>query len=93
MHSQAVSSAEAENSINKSDPCGAADVFLISLPSTIESWNWLSLQHLPNAEVCVVAAEQKQSPDQMKQKTENRFSLWGAWIGRIAPLLNPKVCP
>lgn len=47
------------DSINKSDPHGAADVFLISLCSTIESRNWLSLQHLPNSEVCVFAALQK----------------------------------
>lgn len=93
MHSQAVCSGEAENNINKSDPCGAADVFLISLCSAIESWNWLSLQHLPNSEVCAAAAEQKQSPDQMKQKAENRFPLWGAWIGGIANLLKPNVYP
>lgn len=83
MPSQAVCSREAENNINKSEPCGAADVFLISLCSATESWNWLSLQHLPNSEVCVIAAEQKQPWDQTKQKAENGFSLLGAWIGGL----------
>lgn len=45
------------NGINKWSPqCG--DVFFISLCSAIKGKNWLSLQHPPNLEVCVVAAEQ-----------------------------------
>lgn len=85
------------DSINKSDPYGAADVFLISLCSAIESHNWLSLQHLPNSEVCVFAAVQKKKKESLqikpKQEAENRFSLWGACIRRIVPLLEPKVYP
>lgn len=88
-----VFSGEAENNINKSKPCGAADVFLVSLPAT-ESWNWLSLQHLPNSQVCVATAEQKQSWDKTKQEAENGFSLLGAWIGWIVHLFfKPNVCP
>lgn len=94
MHSQAVCSGESwrHNSINKSDPYGAADVFLISLCSTIESSNWLSLQHLPNSLVCVFAAVlKKKKVSRQSGRLRIDFSLWGACICRIVPLLKPKV--
>lgn len=67
------------NGINKSDPYGAADVFLISLYSTVESQNWLSLQHLPNCEVHVFAALQIK-----KKKKVSRWAETEGWGSILA---------
>lgn len=68
------------NSINKNDPYGAADVVFISLCSTIEP-KLIITAAPPKLALCFCCSTKKKSlQTKLKQKVENRFSLWGVCI-------------